>query len=251
MGDKAYVALLVDLDGTLIGRNELISPAVSGAVTKTLSRLHVSIASGREPADVIRFARELGLTAPQISDNGASLVDPDTGGEVWSAPMEPEYAEQIVAEFRRQGLTFIATYPGGKFTEMHPIDDWNLTRISALDLEEQRANEVVAHFTALPGLHVVKTFLPYNGMWAVDLTRAGVNKATAARRLADMLGIDTGRIIAAGDSYNDVPLLQECGLAIAMGDAPDELKAIAHYVAPSVDDDGLAVAIEEFVLPRT
>ena len=250
MGDNAYVALVVDLDGTLIGRNELISPAVSGAVTKALSSLQVSIASGREPTDVIRFARELGLTAPQISDNGASLVDPATGDELWSAPMEPAYAEQIVAEFRQQGLIFIATYPGGKFTDANPTYDWNLTRISALDLEEERANEVVAHFAAIPDLHVVKTSLPYNGMWAVDLTQAGVNKATAARRLADILGIDTGRIIAAGDSYNDLPLLQECGLAIAMGNAPDELKAIAHYVAPSVDDDGLAIAIEEFVLPR-
>jgi hydroxymethylpyrimidine pyrophosphatase-like HAD family hydrolase len=57
-------------------------------------------------------------------------------------------------------------------------------------------------------------------------------------------------MIAAGDSYNDLPLLEVCGLRIVMGDAPDELKAIADYVAPSIDEDGLAVAIEEFVLPR-
>ena len=63
-------------------------------------------------------------------------------------------------------------------------------------------------------------------------------------------GADQSQITAAGDSYNDVPLLKAAGLRIAMGDAPDELLALADYIAPPVEEDGLAVAIEEFVLPR-
>ncbi|MBM3944208.1 MAG: haloacid dehalogenase, partial [SAR202 cluster bacterium] len=51
------------------------------------------------------------------------------------------------------------------------------------------------------------------------------------------------------DSFNDLPLLEACGLGIAMGNGVPELKAKAHYVAPSTFDDGLATAIEEFVLP--
>ena len=62
-------------------------------------------------------------------------------------------------------------------------------------------------------------------------------------------GIDLADSVFYSDSYNDLPLLEVCGLRIVMGDAPDELKAIADYVAPSIDEDGLAVAIEEFVLP--
>ena len=62
--------------------------------------------------------------------------------------------------------------------------------------------------------------------------------------------MDTSQMIAIGDSYNDLPLLAACGLGIAMGGSPEELRAIADHVAPSVDDDGLAVAIEEHVLPR-
>ena len=65
-----------------------------------------------------------------------------------------------------------------------------------------------------------------------------------------MIGVDAGSMVAAGDSYNDMPLLQVCGLGIAMGNAPDELKAIADYVAPPVEEDGLAVAIEQFIMPR-
>ena len=87
-------------------------------------------------------------------------------------------------------------------------------------------------------------------MWAVDFTRRGVDKAAATTVLANMIGVELGQMAGAGDSYNDLPLLQVCGLAIAMGDAPEELKAFADYVAPSAEEDGLAVAIEEFILPR-
>ena len=117
-------------------------------------------------------------------------------------------------------------------------------------MEEAVADDLVAAFESNAGLHVVKASLPYNGLWAVDFTRAGVTKATAVKELARMLGTSPDLMIAVGDSYNDTPLLEACGLAIAMGQAPDELKAIADFVAPTVDEDGLAVAIEELVMPR-
>ncbi len=68
--------------------------------------------------------------------------------------------------------------------------------------------------------------------------------------LAELAGVAPHQMIAAGDSYNDLPMFRACGLGVAMAGAPDELLALADYVAPSVDEDGLAVAIDEFVLPR-
>ena len=245
-----HKAFLIDLDGTIIGRDELISPRVVEAVGKVSGRLKVSITTGREPADVIRFAKELGLTTPQVSDNGALVLDPSTGKGLWSVPLDPENARRVVARISDLGLPLLATHAGGTATKADDITNWDLTRVSALDMEEDAADELVAYFEPNRGVSVVKASLPYNGKWAVDFNRAGVNKATSARFLAQMLGIDTGQMIAAGDSHNDLALLQACGLRIAMGDAPEELKAIADYVAPSVDEDGLAVAIEEFVLPR-
>ena len=92
--------------------------------------------------------------------------------------------------------------------------------------------------------------MPPTQLPTVDFTRAGVTKATAVKELARMLGTRPDMMIAVGDSFNDAPLLEICGLSIAMGQAPDEVKAVADFVAPSVDEDGLAVAIEQFVLPR-
>ena len=250
MTEFSYAALVLDLDGTLIGRDERISPRVAASIGSVLDSLKVSIATGREPADVLRFSRELGLTTPQISDNGALILDPSDASEVWSAPMGPRQAENIVTRLSSLNLVFIATHPGGTITDITDIPHWNLTRVSALDMDEKSADALVAEYVSNPALHTVKAYLPYNDSWAVDFTRNGVDKSTAVRRLAGLLGIDTRQMIAAGDSYNDLPLLEACGLRIAMGNAPDELKAIADYIAPTVDEDGLAVAIEEFVLPR-
>ena len=250
MSREGYAALVVDLDGTLIGRDERVSSRVEAAVLDVAGRLPVSIATGREPSDVLRFARQLGLTAPQISDNGARLLDPANGGTLWSSPLLPGQSREIIGSLRREKVAFIATHPAGTFTHANDITRWDLARVSALDMEEETADRLAGELGAGPGLNVVKVSLPYNGMWAVDVTRAGVDKGTAINEVARLLGIRTRQIIAAGDSYNDLPLLEACGLGIAMGNAASELKAAADYVAPSVDDDGLAVAIEEFVLPR-
>jgi HAD superfamily hydrolase (TIGR01484 family) len=242
-------AAVIDLDGTLIGKAEEISARVDRALTHLSKLLPVSIATGREAADTIKFARQLGLTSPQICDGGATILDPTSGRSLWTDPLQPDRAREIIQILQSAKAEFIATHTGGSITSYSRITNWNLIRVSALDLDEQGADRMVGHFAANPALHVVKVYLPYNGLWAVDFTDSQVDKAAATLKLARMIDVDAGDIMAAGDSYNDIPLLRLCGLGIAMGDAPDELKAVADFVAPPVEEDGLAVAIEEFVLP--
>ena len=242
-------AAVIDLDGTLIGKGEEISARVERAVTQLSKLLPVSIATGREAADTIKFARQLGLKSPQICDGGATILDPSSGRSVWTDPLGPDNAREIIQTLQRAKAEFIATHPEGSVNSYSGITHWNLTRVSALDLDEQGADRMVRHFMANPALHVVKVYLPYNGLWAVDFTNSQVDKAAATIKLGQMIDIDPGDMMAAGDSFNDLPLLRLCGFGIAMGDAPDELKAVADFVAPPVEEDGLAVAIEEFVLP--
>ena len=243
-------ALVVDLDGTLIGRDEKISSRVGQAVEQVAKKIPVSIATGREMAHVVDFARQLTLDSPQICDGGAMLLDPTTANTTWCNPMEPGDAERVVRQLHGMSVPFMATYPGGSATDMGGLNHWNLIRVSALDIQEETADDLAARFYHTADMQAVKVYLPYNDLWAVDFTRRGVDKAAAATILADMIGVNLGQMAAAGDSYNDLPLLEACGLAIAMGGAPVELKAVADYVAPSAEEDGLAVAIEEFVLPQ-
>ena len=241
-------AAVVDLDGTLIGGDEQVSPRVYRAVTKLAQLVPVSIATGREAIHTIKFARQLGLTTPQICDGGAAILDPAGGNPLWTRPLHPAQARKIIHALHGAQVEFIATYPGGSFTDYGHITHWNMVRISALDMDEESADRLALRFAGDPDLHVVKVFLPYNGFWAVDYTTSHVDKAAAALHLAGMLQVDPADMMAVGDSYNDVPLLRLCGLGVAMGNAPNELKAIADYVAPPVEEDGLAVAIEELAL---
>ena len=242
-------AVVIDLDGTVLGKGEEISARVHRAVTRLSKLLPVSIATGREATHLIKFARQLALTAPQICDGGATILDPASGRSLRTDPLGSDKSRGIIQYLQSAKAAFIATDPNGSFSSYSSIPHWNLTRMSALDLDEQRADRMVEDFAVDPALNAVKVYLPYNGLWAVDFTESQVDKASATLNLGRMIGVDPDDMMAVGDSYNGLSLLRLCGFAIAMGGAPDELKAAADFVAPPVEENGLAVAIEELELP--
>jgi HAD superfamily hydrolase (TIGR01484 family) len=244
------LAAALDLDGTIIGPDEKISPAVQEAISRLLSQMPVFIATGREPADVLRYSKELGLTTLQVSDGGANILDPVRGVSVWTAPLGPANAEAVVTKLREMGSAFVATHASGTASTFDDVPDWDLIRVSALDLDEAAADVLVNSFQGNQDMHVIKAVLPYNGLWAVDFTLAGVDKAAGVARVGESLGVDVANMVAVGDSYNDLPMLKACGFAVAMGNSPDEVKAASDFVAPTVAEDGLAVAIIDYVLPR-
>jgi len=76
-----------------------------------------------------------------------------------------------------------------------------------------------------------------------------VSKGNALKTIAADLGIRSQEIVAFGDHHNDIGMLQFAGLGVAMGNAPDEVKVAADYVTLSNAEDGVAVVIEEMILP--
>lgn len=244
------LAATLDLDGTIIGPDEKISPAVKEAITRLAGHMPVFIATGREPDDVLRYSRELSLTTPQICDGGANILDPVRGVSVWSTRLGPANAEMVVTKLREMGAAFVATHASGTASTFDDVPSWDLIRVSALDMSEDTANALAESFYGNKQMHVIKAMLPYNGLWAVDFTMAGVDKATGVARVGKTLGVKPENIVAAGDSYNDLPMLEACGFSIAMGAAPESVKAVVDFVAPTVENDGLAVAIDNYVLPQ-
>ena len=83
-----------------------------------------------------------------------------------------------------------------------------------------------------------------------EIGGATTSKAQALRQMGSLLGISRDEMMAVGDSPNDMAMLREAGTAVAVGNAKDEVKAIADYIAPSNHEDGVADAIEKLVLNR-
>ena len=110
----------------------------------------------------------------------------------------------MVDRLRTLDTAFIATFPRGSTKDYSQLPHWDLTRISALDLQESMAEELERWFSGDNGIQTVKAYLPYNGLWAVDFTHGGVNKGSGARQLARLLHVTTPEIAAAGDSHNDL-----------------------------------------------
>lgn len=249
MNNLLFDAAVIDLDGTIIGRDEEIALEVQRAVNLLSQHIRVSIVSGREPYDVLRFADQLGLSAPQVSDNGAVILDPASGSVMCRFPMTAYQATRVVNRLDKHGVKFIATHTNKTFTTLDQINRWDLARVSALDLPKDAAEAMVEEFEAESDIHAVKAYLPYNDLWAVDFTKAEIDKGSAVRYLAELFKSSTHRFIAIGDSYNDIPMLSECGLAIAMGNSANEVKDSCDLIAPNVEKHGLKTAIEEFIFP--
>lgn len=98
---------------------------------------------------------------------------------------------------------------------------------------------------AVGGLALVGS-LGYN----IEINAAGVNKGRGLLELGVLLGIRREEIMVCGDGNNDVSMLEEAGFGVAMGNAEEQVKAVADYITCSNDDEGVARAIEKFVLGR-
>ena len=88
----------------------------------------------------------------------------------------------------------------------------------------------------------------YPGVEFINVLAPEVSKGKALTALASHLGVSLSEVMAIGDGTNDISLLSIAGLAVAMGNAPDEVKAVAHRVTEDVGRSGVAAAVKKFLL---
>ena len=84
----------------------------------------------------------------------------------------------------------------------------------------------------------------------LEIMPQNINKAYSLQKLLDHVGLDKSQLIACGDGYNDLPMIEFAGLGVAMGNAVDEVKAAANYVTASNNDNGIAQVIEKFIFNK-
>lgn len=248
---KQYKALMLDLDKTTIpGKiNSKPSIKVQKALKKAQNYLQVSAVTGR-PFHVSSSILSSFFNGPSIICGGAQIVESVTGEIIWERYLIEKdlvLIKQIIEELH---LAYMCNYSNGNsgFLAEHNHSLQKIIGISIPDIDEGKIDILLRKLSFIKDIAVNKVF-GYEGDkdW-IQITHAEATKQHAIFEVAKILGIETHEIIGVGDGYNDFPLLMACGLKIAMGNAVPELKEIADYIAPSVDEDGVADVIEKFIL---
>ena len=256
--------IALDLDGTLLAPDETISARNRLAIREALAAgVRVALVTGRGVDTPIRVSRELGLNLPVICCHGALTKDFGANKTLAHIPVPLPYAKQMI-----------------EFSEAHGL-------AAAVYIEEAfyrlTGSEVVMDDMRGPGWHEVPSFLqllteaptfmrflgevsvrailaefgdlPLNfrhESWGNFVECAVLNreasKKNALAALCAGFQIPADRVMAIGDSRNDIPMLRWAKIGVATGNALPEVRETVPYVTASNDRDGVALAIERFVL---
>lgn len=261
--------LAMDLDGTVIGNDLVISQRVKDAVGRAIEAgLIVTLATGRMFQGTRKFAQQLGIAQPVICYQGAMIRHTVTGELWYHEPVPLEQAKEVIALAEGQGKTVIGFVDDqcyvsretdeSRFYHHHagvrpePVGDLKAwlpeapTKVLIITPKEQ-TDETVAFFKERfqDTLFVTRSYPLFT-----ELTRLGVSKGKAMTQLCGRLGVPREDVIAIGDNLNDLDMIQFAGFGIAMGNGAPPVQAAAAYVAPTQADDGVAEAILGHILPR-
>jgi len=262
-----YRLVALDLDGTAVRDDLTISPRVRRTLGMAVAKgLQLTLASGRGYPSMRRWVGELGVTAPVISYQGAEVTDPLTHQclrrRTFPLPLVEELAglarqcdvsltlyadDRIYVQDKRHSDAFYEKWFGlpcqvvDHLTSALPRDPVKCIFIaSEVELDQMRPEFERRFGQRLQIMRSHRYFL--------EGLPLGVDKGSALAWVARRLGVSQDETMAVGDSGNDVAMIAWAGLGVAMGNATQEAKAVADYVAPTVDDDGLAEVIERFCL---
>ena len=239
-------ALLLDLDGTLLDAGDGISDRVFEAVQAAARVIPVGIASGRVLEDVNHFARLLGLHGPQVSDNGARLSDTVTGRTLVDVPIEAEAARSIIHSLERDDVQYFAVDSGRTVRQTSLFTDWRVTVITCYVSGQSEAEQRAGDHTG-SAVNAICS-IGSRGEWYVNYTHGNADKGHGAKLFSDAAGIDLSDVMAIGDGFNDLEMFKVVGLPVAMGHAPDRVKMHTVHATGTLEEDGVAQAIERFVL---
>lgn len=264
-GSPAYV--VCDVDGTLVGPQAEATDEVAAAVAAAQAAgLLVGFATGRARLGVQALGQQLQATGPHLLHNGAEVRADGRTVAAWSLTLEQ--VDALLAFTRPRDDAYLEVYtddgywvsawderaadhwallghePSGVLTEAAQLEGQVVPKITMTVFDVGAVDEVVdgiARLGLVPG-HADSPRTPQ--LHYVNATHPDTDKGRALARAAEHLGIGLERTVAIGDAANDRSMLEVAGTAIAMGQAPPEIQAVAHLVVPAVDAHGVAVALD-------
>jgi Cof subfamily protein (haloacid dehalogenase superfamily) len=271
-----YRLLALDIDGTLLRTDKTISPRTLAALRAARGQgVRLVLVTGRRLPAARRAAEALG-DVDLVLHNGALIVE---DGQVLRCRPLPRvlagrairigrrFAADPVLHVGRRGEgrlvvegvqpsnTLLAYYIERSHPDVVHVDDLE----AALDDDplqvmfggrRELMEELLPHLVEGMGepVRIERTVYPEQGVGILDVLAPGVNKAEAVAFLQQRWQVSAGETLAVGDNWNDREMLEAAGLGMVMGNADPDLRALGFPTLPTNDEDGVAVAVEKYVL---
>ncbi len=273
--------LVLDIDGTLLNSEDIVTPIVKQAIADARELgVAVALATGRRVGSTRGVVKEIGISLPIVTFNGALVWDTATETAIHELAFSPAVIRRIVELSHQAGLAPILLQGPGHGERIF-VQAENGLRPEYLEwFLDPRRSEVdelpLEELVDIPGILTIDLFGPEAALkelgpqldelevqvydvgqvstqtdppnWALNVHMPGASKAAGVQVLAQSLGCTLQDVVAIGDGYNDLPLLEAAGIGVAMGNAHDEVKRRADVVVNGHDEDGVAEAIRRFVL---
>lgn len=259
--------LVSDVDGTLVRHDKSLSDSVVAAIGRLRAAgVPVSLISARPPSGMGWIAERLALTGPIGAFNGGTIVAAD-GAILSTAHVPPAIARTALDLIGRTGVT-VWLFSAGR---------WHASRPDPHDERERKASSQEpaygADFSALLGtvdkiVAVSDDAALLAGLedqvtaaiggaativrsqtYYLDITAPAANKGDGVAALAAAYGVPLEAVAVIGDQHNDLAMFARAGLSIAMGQGPDEVRRAATHVTATNEEDGVARAIDDILLP--
>jgi Cof subfamily protein (haloacid dehalogenase superfamily) len=263
--------LVSDIDGTLVDKNGRIAEIDRLAVKKIHdSGTLVSLCTGRAARGFLNVLEELELEGLNISFDGALVCNPDQSEVIYSRPLPPGYAG-LICEFADRHHMALEVFTQTDYFISHtsrpatihahvlqfqPVitdfanirDNKNIVMgciVTNSPDEEEKIKAFSSGFRDT--LRFSWTWHPaYPDYHFINITAPGISKGKALEALMSRLKLEKDQVMAIGDGENDIPLLSAAGLAVAMQNSPDILKAAAGYITADIEHYGFSQAINHF-----
>ena len=265
-----YKAIFLDLDGTLFDDAKNVSienkTAINMAEKKGVS---VCLCSGRQKEFVKNIREKAGIDSQYIiSSNGCEIYDLKNDEVLFSSNLEKSLVKKLYDYSEKQNyLIRLDTVHARYINKMEYeysgeislpddvekfINENDIIQVTICTKEESEIDESIEYVNSLN--EYVKIENRYNAgntywdLWGINIINKNASKGNAIYGLCKYLNIDIKDSIAMGDDLNDISMIKQAGLGVAMGNALDEVKAIADEVTKTNNENGVAKIINSKIL---
>jgi HAD superfamily hydrolase (TIGR01484 family) len=242
---KKYQLLAMDMDGTLLNEQSEISTENERWIKWAMEQgITVCLATGRGYQSALPFARQLGLDSPMVLVNGS---------EVWASPEQLLHRTLMPAtsirKLRELAVQYDCWYWAYSSEGVYNKQTW------LADDEDKEWLKFGFYTEDVQTMLAIREAIPDIGSFELtnshpsnmELNPAGISKASGLRRICELLSMSMNDIIAVGDSLNDLAMIREAGLGVAMGNAQEVVKQAADATTLDHNQDAIAAIIQQYL----